>query len=119
MSKKRRPQKKVLPASKIQPTDKSRQVKKSQVKKQNTKRLWIYITAALVLVVIGVIALTNKPGELTALPLDISVAQAAEYRDSGALILDVRTQEEWDEFHIPDSTLIPLDQLIFRCLKVG
>ena len=119
MSNKRRPQKKVKPANKVQPADKSRQVKKSQVqKKQNAKRLWIYITAALVLVVIGVIALTNKQGELTALPLDISVDQAADLREDGAFVLDVRTKEEWDEFHIPDSTLIPLDQLLNRLGEV-
>ena len=78
MSSKHRPQNK----NKKTPTaNKSRQVKKSQVQsKQNIKRLWIYITAALVLVVIGVIALTNKPDQLTALPLDISVDQAAEFR---------------------------------------
>ena len=25
--------------------------------------------------------------------------------------MDVRTQEEWDEYHAPNTTLIPLDQL--------
>ena len=29
----------------------------------------------------------------------------------GVFLLDVRTQEEWDEFHAPNTTLIPLDQL--------
>lgn len=29
-------------------------------------------------------------------------------------MLDVRTQEEWDEFHAPNTTLIPLDQLESR-----
>ena len=36
----------------------------------------------------------------------------------GALILDVRTQEEWDAGHIPDATLIPLDQLPARINEV-
>jgi rhodanese-related sulfurtransferase len=35
-------------------------------------------------------------------------------RDAGAFILDVRQPEEWNEAHIPDSTLIPLDQLTDR-----
>lgn len=35
-------------------------------------------------------------------------------RDDGAFILDVREQSEWDEFHIPGATLIPLGQLASR-----
>lgn len=47
-------------------------------------------------------------------PREISVADAVAKRDAGAFILDVRQPEEWDEFHVPDSTLIPLDQLAAR-----
>jgi rhodanese-related sulfurtransferase len=32
--------------------------------------------------------------------------------------LDVRTQEEWDEYHVPNTTLIPLDQLPNRLSEV-
>jgi rhodanese-related sulfurtransferase len=32
--------------------------------------------------------------------------------------LDVRTQEEWNEFHAPNTTLIPLDQLASRLNEV-
>ena len=28
--------------------------------------------------------------------------------------MDVRTQEEWNEFHAPNTTLIPLDELASR-----
>ena len=35
-------------------------------------------------------------------------------RDSGAFILDVRQPEEWNEYHVPDSTLIPLAELASR-----
>ena len=45
------------------------------------------------------------------LPSEISAEEAFEYYRTGTFFLDVRTQEEWDEFHAPDSTLIPLDQL--------
>ena len=49
------------------------------------------------------------------LPLEISTIDAFEkYSDEAAFFLDVRTQEEWNEFHIPNSTLIPLDQLASR-----
>ena len=52
------------------------------------------------------------------MPSEISVAAAKTERDNGAFILDVRTQEEWDAGHIPDATLIPLDQLQTRVNEV-
>jgi rhodanese-related sulfurtransferase len=42
---------------------------------------------------------------------EISVDEAYELYREGVYFLDVRTPEEWDEFHAPDSTLIPLDEL--------
>jgi len=53
-----------------------------------------------------------------ALPAEVSVADAAAKRDAGAFILDVRTTEEWNEFHVPGSTLIPIDQLPNRVAEV-
>jgi rhodanese-related sulfurtransferase len=52
------------------------------------------------------------------LPAEVSVAEAAKKRDAGAFILDVRTPEEWTEYHVPGSTLIPLDQLSNRVAEV-
>lgn len=46
-----------------------------------------------------------------ALPPEVTVDQAHELYEQGVFFLDVRTQEEWDQFHAPDSTLITLDQL--------
>jgi rhodanese-related sulfurtransferase len=54
---------------------------------------------------------TNEPASL---PSQISVSEAYSKYQSGAFVLDVRTQEEWDEFHAPNTTLIPLDQLSAR-----
>lgn len=45
------------------------------------------------------------------LPAEVSVAEAAQKRAAGAFILDVRTVEEWKEYHIPGSQLIPLNEL--------
>jgi rhodanese-related sulfurtransferase len=45
------------------------------------------------------------------LPAEINVDQAYELYQNGTFFLDVRTQEEWNEFHAPNSILIPLDQL--------
>lgn len=50
----------------------------------------------------------------TGLPGEISVSEAFTKYQSGAFVLDVRTQEEWDEYHAPNTTLIPLDQLASR-----
>jgi rhodanese-related sulfurtransferase len=52
------------------------------------------------------------------LPDEISVADTAAKRDAGAFILDVRTPDEWNEYHIPGATLIPLDQLETRLNEV-
>lgn len=48
------------------------------------------------------------------LPREISVSEAYTKYQNGAFVLDVRTQEEWDEYHAPNTTLIPLDQLPSR-----
>jgi|SRR5690606_10849016 len=37
--------------------------------------------------------------------------QVQELLDKGAIILDVRTQKEWDEGHIENAKHIPLDDL--------
>jgi rhodanese-related sulfurtransferase len=52
------------------------------------------------------------------LPAEISVAEAAAKRDAGAFILDVRTPDEWKDFHVPGSTLIPIDELPNRVAEV-
>jgi rhodanese-related sulfurtransferase len=41
----------------------------------------------------------------------ISVDDAYKKYQAGAFLLDVRTQEEWDDYHIPNTTLIPMDDL--------
>jgi rhodanese-related sulfurtransferase len=48
------------------------------------------------------------------LPSTISVSDAYNLYQNGAFVLDVRTQEEWNEYHVPNTTLIPLDQLPSR-----
>jgi len=41
----------------------------------------------------------------------ISVDQAYQLYQDKVAFLDVRTPEEWQEYHIPGATLLPLDQL--------
>jgi rhodanese-related sulfurtransferase len=66
------------------------------------------ILALLALVVFLIAALGNQSNTL---PAEISVDQAYQKYQQGAFFLDVRTVEEWNEYHAPNTTLIPLDQL--------
>lgn len=44
--------------------------------------------------------------------------QVEEYINKGAIILDVRTQREWDKGHLKNSIHIPLDELNNRIHEV-
>jgi rhodanese-related sulfurtransferase len=81
--------------------------------------IWAWGVIAIVVVfVIGIaISQLNQPAKVS-IPPEISVAQAAEKRDQGAFILDVRQPEEWDALHIPGATLIPLGELPNRLNEV-
>lgn len=52
------------------------------------------------------------------LPAIVGVSEAYTLYQNGAFVLDVRTVEEWNEFHAPNTTLIPLDQLAARLNEV-
>jgi rhodanese-related sulfurtransferase len=75
-------------------------------------------TLAVIVLVIVLIALTGRGTEPRTLAREISVDQAYEMHQAGTFVLDVRTQEEWDEYHAPNTTLIPLDQLQSRLNEV-
>jgi len=82
---------------------------------------WLWIGSLLVLIAIlslGISSCSTAPVLVaeanTALPAEISIDEAHELYQEGVFFLDVRTQEEWDDFHAPDTTLIPLDQLESR-----
>jgi len=99
--------------------------KKKQVRNQVSSPkfpLWLIGVAALV-VVIGVIAfvmLQSAPASVSAkaMPNEISLKDAVAKRDAGAFILDVREPDEWTDFHVPGSTLIPLGSLASRVNEV-
>ena len=44
--------------------------------------------------------------------------QVENYINNGAIILDVRTQREWDNGHVANSVHIPLNELHNRVLEV-
>ena len=77
----------------------------------------IGILLAVALIVYTILQSTGGGGT-TSLPSTISVDEAHEKYQAGAFVLDVRTQEEWDEYHAPNTTLIPLDQLVARLNEI-
>lgn len=81
---------------------------------------WLIAGIAVLAVLIGLSSCAVAPAAPAAegLAREVSITQAAELREAGVFVLDVRTQEEWDAFHIPDATLIPLDQLAARLSEV-
>lgn len=90
-----------------------------KIVKKNPSPIGMWIGLGIVLLVGLLAILFIRPASpVEPLPREISVAQAAEARNAGAFVLDVREQDEWDEFHIPDATLIPLGQLESRLQEV-
>lgn len=73
-----------------------------------------------ILIVVGLIIflIASLGGEQAnssgTLPAFVSVDEAYQMYQDGTFVLDVRTSEEWNEFHAPNTTLIPLDELASR-----
>ena len=78
------------------------------------------VQLAMVLFIAFVVYLiASSRGEGTgALAREVSVDEAYGMYQSGVFVLDVRAQEEWDEYHAPNATLIPLEQLQARINEV-
>ena len=84
--------------------------RRKKTKKRDFTWLWISL-GILLIVVFGVLFL--RPAEVDS-SIELSLAQADTKLQQGALFLDVRTRQEWDQFRIAGSTLIPLDALPSR-----
>lgn len=94
------------------------------------KRFAIVFIAALLIAVIAAcqapaapqaavqLAVRGQAAVRAPLPAEVSVAEAAKKRSAGAFVLDVRTVEEWNEYHVPGSKLIPIDELGARLAEV-
>jgi len=115
--------------------------RRAQTKDKNTqnRQLWLWIGIATIVLLVGVAGFLLAGGgnsstpaavEPTAptaqeapvagetLPPEISVDEAYKLYQNGAFVLDVRTPGEWDEYHAPNTTLIPLDELEARVNEV-
>ena len=72
----------------------------------------------LVVVAVFIFLLASLGGEQSSntnnLPAFVGVDEAYQMYQDGTFVLDVRTPEEWNEYHAPNTTLIPLDELATR-----
>jgi rhodanese-related sulfurtransferase len=86
-----------------------------------TPKSQMMVLAVTALVIVLLVLWSNyrrNTNPSAALPPEISVSEAYNKYQNGAYVLDVRTQEEWDDFHAPNTTLIPLDQLPARLNEI-
>jgi len=70
------------------------------------------LIASIVIVVIAVLGFAAS--RLIASGPTVGVDEAYQMYQQGAFVLDVRTVGEWYEYHVPNTTLIPLDELAAR-----
>jgi len=94
---------------------------KSTRRKRNAQKqlpwLWIGIIGILLIALVGITVVSQSSSQT--LQSEISIKEAHQKYQEGAFVLDVRTQEEWDEYHAPNTTLIPLDELPARVDEVA
>jgi rhodanese-related sulfurtransferase len=99
----------------------SSKVSRQSVTTYKTSSNTIWLVVALIIFAFAIAAfilLQNQSSSASSLPAEIDTAQAYDLYQSGAYFLDVRTPEEWQDFHIPNTTLIPLDELPKRISEV-
>jgi rhodanese-related sulfurtransferase len=75
------------------------------VRKPNLTWLWVGLAVFIIAAAVYLLWPKNQ------LQTEITATQAYQKYQQGAFILDVRSQEEWDQVHIASSTLIPRDDL--------
>jgi rhodanese-related sulfurtransferase len=80
-----------------------------KARKRNLPWLWIGLGVG-ILAAAAVLQFRLR----SAAPEEISTAQAYEKYQQGVFFLDVRSQAEWNQAHIAQSVLIPVDELQSR-----
>ena len=74
----------------------------------------VLLVIALIVVLIASFGNANSGN----LPAEISVQEAYQKYQQGVFLLDVREPEEWNEYHVPNTTLIPLGELASRLAEL-
>jgi rhodanese-related sulfurtransferase len=102
----------------------SKRMQRRAEQRRKKRQTQIAIAAVVIVILAGVVWAifgTTSPATEVAqgsIPSNISVDEAYKMYQDGDFFLDVRTQEEWDEYHIPGTTHIPLDELADRVDEV-
>jgi rhodanese-related sulfurtransferase len=68
--------------------------------------------------IVLLIASLNGSANTGNLPAEISAQEAYQKYQQGVFLLDVREPEEWNEYHVPNTTLIPLGNLPSRLAEL-
>ena len=96
----------------------TRQNRYNSASSDNNLRLLRIGTLAVIIMVLlaacGIAPATQDVAVKGPLPDEISVDQAYELYADDTFLLDVRTPEEWEAYHVEGTTLIPLDELEYR-----
>ena len=93
--------------------------KASSKPQQSTTRKWVLpLIIILAVAVIASVYLLTQKSDTSGMPATITVQEAAQQFADGAFLLDVRTQEEWNQSHVEGAVLIPLAQLAARSAEL-
>lgn len=90
--------------------------KRSQARRKKSQQTLIWASVILAVVVLISIWIGGQASRSVLPP--IPVDEAAQKWTHGAFVLDVRSIEEWEQGHIPDSVAIPLDELPDRLSEI-
>ena len=100
----------------------SKASKRKEKQKAEKKRNQIIIGVVAVIVVIIAFLAFGGSGDVptteNSLPTEIDTNTGYQMFQEGAFLLDVRTQPEWEEYHIDGATMIVLDELEARISEV-
>jgi len=88
----------------------SKRVTKKKKNRNRKPQPWLWIGVGIVAALILIAVLWIKPWQLGG-PAEISIERAYEEYQKGTFFLDVRKHDEWDQVHLSNSVLIPLDEL--------
>jgi rhodanese-related sulfurtransferase len=96
---------------------------RTQQNRQEKQKLQVGLVVLLVAaVLLGTLFLSSAGAQQQQagdLPATISTQRGYElYQQEDVFVLDVREQFEWDDFHVPNTTLIPLGELAARVNEV-
>ena len=101
-------------------TKKRRRTKKKENTKKTQQQRWIAI-AVVVIAIVAVFIAANSgsaPATVNSLPAEINTEMGYQMFQDGAFLLDVRTQHEWEEYHVDGAARVVLDELESRVSEV-